>query len=315
MRVALFASDPVLTKSFVAAAKADGDEVLAFAEPEAALARLAADTSIEVFVAAAATAEAGINLCREARRRAPPEQSFHVILVSAPLAPEQEEEALEIGVDDLLRRPSSAGEARARLRIARRLGAMRRKLAEVATRDGLTGLLTRPAFFERAARLCRDAAAPFAAIMADVDHLKAINARFGADAGDRALEAVAQCLGARAELAGRLAGEEFALLLPGLDAEGGWAVADALRREIAGREIAAGRASFTLSCSFGVAMGAPDDDIDDLLRRADSALYAAKRAGRDLVAFHDPETPALPSPPHSVVREAGKPGARRRKPS
>lgn len=314
MRVALFASDPVLGKSIVAAAEAEGDEVFAFAESGAALALLAADPSVEIFIAAAETPRASLDLCRDARRLAAADRSLYIVLLSAPLAPDQADEALASGIDDLLRRPFAAAELRARLRMARRLGQMRRKLAEMATCDSLTGLLSRAVFFERAARLCRDAAAPFAAIMVDVDHLKDINARFDQAAGDQALRIVGQCLEARGAAAGRLAGEEFALLLPEQDADSAWEVAETLRREIAAREIAIGRVAFSISCSFGVAIGAPGDDIDDLLRRADAALYAAKRAGRDLVAFHDPETPALPNPPHPVVRAAGKQDARRRRP-
>jgi diguanylate cyclase (GGDEF)-like protein len=138
--------------------------------------------------------------------------------------------------------------------------------------------------------------------MVDIDHFKAINDRFGHVAGDTALRAVAQCLIQHGELAGRLGGEEFALLLPQRDPDEAWRAAESLRGEIAAREIDIDATAVTVTCSFGVAVGAPGDDIDDLLRRADAALYAAKRAGRNLVAYFDPETPDVPNRPNSVIR-------------
>ncbi len=149
--------------------------------------------------------------------------------------------------------------------------------------------------------------------MVDIDHFKSINDRFGHAAGDTALRAVAQCLDGRSELAGRLGGEEFALLVSQGDPDEAWRAAEALRSDIAAREIDIETNVLRLSCSFGVAIGAPGDDIDDLLRRADAALYTAKRAGRNLVALYDPETPAVPNQPDSIVRCSGDQATRARR--
>ena len=102
-----------------------------------------------------------------------------------------------------------------------------------------------------------------------------------------------------------MGGEEFALLLDGVDAEKACRAAESLRHRIAMTDIDTGAATLRLSCSFGVAIGAPEDDIDALLRKADAALYAAKRAGRNRVAFYDADS-------RVPANSAGQPHPRRR---
>ncbi|WP_374547774.1 diguanylate cyclase, partial [Rhodoblastus sp.] len=258
-------------------------------------------------------AMAAMEVCWEARLLASFERPIYICMVAKPLSADMMVEALDCGADDVLQLPLSADELYARLRSAERLNQMQLRLDEMATRDGLTGLFNRPAFFERAVRMCREAKAPLAAIMVDIDHFKAINDRFGHAAGDEALRAVAQCLDGRDALVGRLGGEEFALLLDKGDPDEAWAAAELLRREIEARPVDVETAALNVTCSFGVAIGAPGDDIDDLLRRADSALYVAKRAGRNLVAFFDPETPALPNQPNAIVRRGADESVRPRR--
>jgi diguanylate cyclase (GGDEF)-like protein len=207
----------------------------------------------------------------------------------------------------VLQLPLSSDELYARLRAAQRFIQMQRKLVDMATRDGLTGLLNRPAFFSRTARLRH---APLAVVMVDIDHFKAVNDSFGHAAGDKALRAVADCLGnpeanPEANLAARLGGEEFALLLDGVDADKACRAAESWRQRIAMTDIETGAGVLRLSCSFGVALGAPEDDIDALLRKADAALYAAKRAGRNRVAFYDAGIALPQTRPASLIRAPG----------
>lgn len=311
MRVVLVAAQQPLRESIAAILETGGHVVAGFAETARALACLKEDQTADAFlVAGAESAMAGLEICREGRLLASFERPIYICLLSTPLSSDKMVEALECGADDVLQLPLSPDELHARLRSAQRLNQMQLKMAELATRDGLTGLLNRPAFFERAVSMCREATAPLAAIMVDIDHFKAINDRFGHAAGDTALRAVAQCLIGHGELAGRLGGEEFALLLPQGDPDEAWRAAESLRGEIAAREFDIDATAVTVTCSFGVAVGAPGDDIDDLLRRADAALYAAKRAGRNLVAFFDPETPDVPNRPNSVIRCHAEPDDR-----
>jgi diguanylate cyclase (GGDEF)-like protein len=303
MRVVLVAAQQPLRESIAAILETRGHEVIGFAEPYRALAHLKEDQAANAFIVAGAeSAMAGMEICWEGRLLASFERPIYICLLTKPMSSDNMVEALDCGADDVLQLPLSADELYARLRSAERFNQMQLKLVEMATRDGLTGMLNRPAFFERAVKMCQEAAAPLAAIMVDIDHFKSINDRFGHAAGDTALRAVAQSLIGRSELAGRLGGEEFALLLSQGDPDEAWLAAEALRDEIAARQIGIESTALTVTCSFGVAIGAPGDDIDDLLRRADAALYTAKRAGRNLVAFFDPETPDVPNRPNSVIR-------------
>jgi diguanylate cyclase (GGDEF)-like protein len=159
----------------------------------------------------------------------------------------------------------------------------------VAT-DGLTGLSNRRAFedalgreFSRSTRYGR----AMSVLMIDVDHFKRVNDVHGHLAGDAALRQVGAALRGnirRDDLAGRMGGEEFAVLLPEIEHADALRVAEKLRACIRERRIVYEGASIPLSVSVGVATRSERDKQPvDLLRRADEALYAAKRAGRDRV--------------------------------
>jgi diguanylate cyclase (GGDEF)-like protein len=130
-------------------------------------------------------------------------------------------------------------------------------------------------------------------LMIDMDHLKAINDRYGHRAGDLALTQTVrncqQCLGDHGGLLGRLGGDEFCALLPGLDKETAAAIAE---RVVA--TVAAARFDFAPSVAPSVSVGvsttrSDDDDYDSLWLRADSALYIAKRSGRGRFAQEEVE--------------------------
>jgi diguanylate cyclase (GGDEF)-like protein len=156
--------------------------------------------------------------------------------------------------------------------------------------DGLTGIANR--------RGCEDAlvheiarsdrlAAPFTLVVADLDDFKQINDRYGHDAGDDVLRETASVLRhtlRESDLAGRWGGEEFILLLPGTDAEGGAQLAERVRAALRERSFR-GRdgAVFGVTCSFGVAQHRPGEGERPLFSQADRALYEAKRLGKDRV--------------------------------
>jgi diguanylate cyclase (GGDEF)-like protein len=119
--------------------------------------------------------------------------------------------------------------------------------------------------------------------MADIDYFKSVNDRHGHDAGDKAISAVARELMAGEWHAGRLGGEEFALLLEGRVMAEAVRVAELLRSRIAALRVPVDGKMLSLTCSFGVSEWRDGDGIDLLLKRADMALYEAKLAGRNRV--------------------------------
>jgi len=125
-------------------------------------------------------------------------------------------------------------------------------------------------------------------VLADLDRFKSINDRYGHPTGDRALRVFAKTLQEvvrEVDSAGRWGGEEFALILPGTDVQGGVALAERMRDALAAREItAAGGERVTLTASFGVASFPRSGNLSTLVAAADEALYWAKRDGRDRVA-------------------------------
>ncbi|MDE2515282.1 MAG: sensor domain-containing diguanylate cyclase [Rhodospirillales bacterium] len=167
------------------------------------------------------------------------------------------------------------------------------ELRRMAITDSLTGLQTRRGFFQEARRALeqtRRYGHPLSCVMLDIDHFKAINDRYGHPAGDRLLCAVAgQCRTVirAADIAGRLGGEEFALLLTETDGEGAAALAERLRRRISRTVVETEAGSLRVTASFGIAALAPegrgDAAIAALLEAADRALYRAKAGGRDRV--------------------------------
>ena len=140
---------------------------------------------------------------------------------------------------------------------------------------------------------------PLALLMADLDDFKAINDRWGHPFGDEVLREFAAALMEsirEIDLSGRWGGEEFAVVLPGTDVEGGAALAERIRDNLRNRVIKAPDGEqLEITASFGIAAYPEVESKDDLIAAADAALYEAKRAGKDQVAraefLGDPPTP------------------------
>ncbi|MDI4666683.1 diguanylate cyclase [Xanthobacter autotrophicus] len=181
------------------------------------------------------------------------------------------------------------------------LRTMNGRLASLARTDGLTGLANRRTFdvqFSQDWVRARGDGASLTLVMLDVDHFKAFNDARGHLSGDEALRAVARMLSAAAagttHLVARYGGEEFIVLMTGADLAAGLAFAEDVRRllsEVAIAHPAAPRRRLT--ASFGVASIVPtaDDSPDTLVAAADTALYEAKRSGRDKVVAHAERNP------------------------
>ena len=166
-----------------------------------------------------------------------------------------------------------------------------RRLRQAAGEDGLTGLGNRRQLDAALARAQRQAS-PIALLMVDVDAFKAYNDIYGHPAGDACLRAVARVLAATFALPSaivvRYGGEEFAALLPDIDAAEALALATAALRGIRDLAIAHdGSEHGIVTVSIGVAADGPAADrvADDLLREADRTLYRAKHGGRNRVAI------------------------------
>ena len=161
---------------------------------------------------------------------------------------------------------------------------MRRRLVKQAHTDELTGLLNRNGWSDRAVAAHAQAIAagrPVAVVVLDIDYFKRINDDHGHDGGDAVLQRLGGIMRARVTAEGcaaRIGGEEFAVLLDGDDAVNALAFAERLRREFGKAQ---GEVVATLSA--GVAHRQPGESLRDQMRRADLALYDAKREGRDRV--------------------------------
>ena len=207
---------------------------------------------------------------------------------------------LDLGVNDFIMRPIERNELAARVRTQIRRNRYAVELREsvnntlaLAVTDALTGLYNRR-YFERHLSImlnkARDQDRDMALMLIDMDFFKAVNDSHGHDIGDAVLREFALRLRRNirgVDLACRFGGEEFVVLMPDTDYRQAEGVAERVRMSVAERgfDIGAGRA-LTVTVSVGVALNEGQSDTPDvLLKRADVALYRAKREGRNRVVF------------------------------
>lgn len=186
-----------------------------------------------------------------------------------------------------------AGAGSYALEHAMRLAFLERKLlAEVASHDGLTGLLNRAAFDTQVARVWDQAARDqqsVAVLMLDIDHFKSYNDRYGHQAGDQALREVAEAVSRTArrplDLVARFGGEELIAILPGADRRHAEAVAKALVEAVFGLDIlhvgSPGAGRVTISVGVAAVDASRESSYESAIRLADRALYLAKDQGRN----------------------------------
>jgi diguanylate cyclase (GGDEF)-like protein len=167
------------------------------------------------------------------------------------------------------------------------------EVQELATHDSLTGVFNRREFFKRASseiERARRYQQDLSMILFDIDHFKSVNDTYGHPKGDSVLELIAQgCLTNLREndIIGRYGGEEFIILMPSTDVTNAKIVAERLRRSVLQENIDNGNGE-TLTISLGVAAYHENcKDIDDLVARADRALYTAKNSGRNRVKIFE----------------------------
>ena len=200
-------------------------------------------------------------------------------------------EALDCGADDFIRKPPVPEELYARLRAAERLASAQRELIRHATTDPLTGVYNRRAFFDRAETALAGAGEDvrLSAILFDIDHFKDVNDTYGHQIGDAIIATVAQAAEFDGAFVGRLGGEEFALIMEGKDAQAAAAAAEQIRRRIEALYVYTSVRNVSVTCSFGVSEWRQGDSLNMLIKRADLALYDAKRHGRNRVVVMSQE--------------------------
>jgi diguanylate cyclase (GGDEF)-like protein len=168
---------------------------------------------------------------------------------------------------------------------------LQESLHRLATTDPLTGLYNRRSFFDqlhqelsRAGRYRR----PLTLLFLDVDHFKEINDRHGHPAGDQALKSLALLLQAesrRNDIVGRIGGEEFATVLVECGLDQAREAAERLRRQVERLRVDSDQGPLSMTVSIGLAQAVSDQErLEQLLKRADRALYQAKRQGRNRVS-------------------------------
>lgn len=162
-----------------------------------------------------------------------------------------------------------------------------------AMTDGLTGLANRKSFDAAIARVTEEAnesQSAYTLLMVDIDHFKTFNDNFGHQIGDQVLRLVARTLieGVKGrDIAARYGGEEFGIILPETTLSAGVAVGNSLRKAVATKDVinrSSGEKLGRITMSVGVAEFSPGEDLNDLIERADAALYTAKHNGRNQVA-------------------------------
>jgi two-component system cell cycle response regulator len=309
MRVVLVDASRTVLKIMTRILEERGHAVCSFTDGPAALKYIAANFDVDALITSAELpSTSGLEMCWETRLLSTRRRPIYIILMSSNDDTETLTEALDSGADDFIGKPAVAEELYARLRAAERLASTQHELFRLASTDSLTGVLNRRAFFERAEGTfsADHSQIPVSVIMFDIDHFKRVNDAHGHALGDDVIRAVAQAAQAATETVGRLGGEEFAILLAGKALGDAGALAERLRNAVAVLQFET-CAPLKITCSFGVSDRRPGDGIDELLHRADKALYRAKQNGRNQVVVAGPEPPPeLNADGKSVVRSKAR---------
>ena len=167
---------------------------------------------------------------------------------------------------------------------------LEKALERLSYTDTLSGLYNRRFFmdtFREAVKEAGESAQPLAVMIADIDRFKAINDRYGHPAGDEVIRTLSLLLHRElraADTVARIGGEEFGVLLPGTGAKEASAIAERLRTAAESLQVAQMKAADAVTISIGIAVFEENDTAETLFKKADSALYRAKRSGRNRIS-------------------------------
>jgi two-component system cell cycle response regulator len=259
----------------------------------------------------------GVEVCRRIRER-DSEPYTYILLLTSKSQKEDLIEGMDAGADDYITKPFDQNELQVRLRAGTRLVDLqsqllsaREALRDQAERDSLTRLWNRSFILNELGReLARSEreSRPLGVVIVDLDHFKNINDSHGHLAGDAVLREAARRMqnGIRQyDSIGRYGGEEFLILLPGCSETDCFSQADRLRKQLAQTEMSVNDTSLRVTASFGVTAAMPGECCtqETLIRKADEALYVAKRSGRNRVEMlsHLSEPLAVTESPQTAV--------------
>ncbi len=198
---------------------------------------------------------------------------------------------------DYVTKPFFTEELVARIKTHLQLKKYKEYLEELSYTDPLTSLLNRRSMLERIyteQKRSQRSNTCFTVIIADIDYFKTVNDTYGHDCGDAVLVGVARTLGRRIreqDLAARWGGEEFLLLLPETESEGGSILAENLRKAVAEKHFSCGSNTVNITMTFGISCCDPGTtDINVCIKEADEALFLGKNEGRNrCVVYKKPQ--------------------------
>jgi two-component system, cell cycle response regulator len=252
----------------------------------------------------------GLEVIRLARAQFS-EQPPYIILLTGKDEKGDIKSGLETGANDYIKKPFENEELFARIRVGQRtielqtrLYEAQQRLAHLATHDSLTGILNRRAILDqlkkelsRTGRVVAAASSTPAPLSNlgrlsvgyfDIDHFKHINDQYSHQTGDEVLKGMVDIISSQLRLydsIGRLGGDEFLVVAPGADKEEGKSLFERLLSSISGHKIITGAGEINITVSLGVVTASPTDGEDELLDRADTAMYRAKREGGNQIFY------------------------------
>ena len=237
----------------------------------------------------------GVDVCRRLRAQKSDRQVY-VILLTARSSKHDVVAGLEAGANDYVGKPFDPDELRARVQVGRRFVELHDELLETqraleyqARTDALTKMMNRRAILGRLrdqmAAIGSDGS-PLSVAILDIDHFKRVNDNHGHIAGDAVLCEVARRAEAGVrpgDMLGRFGGEEFLVLMPGATALEAHTILEGVRKIIEGTPVWYDDRAVSVTASLGATSAAPGEAVDEILVRADKALYRAKGSGRNRV--------------------------------
>jgi two-component system cell cycle response regulator len=302
-RVLLVDDDELILERLATLIRVAGFEVDTALQGAAALAHLKRSFTPIVIADCRMPVMDGLTLCREIRRAQWPGYVY-ILLLTAQDSEEDILAGLDAGADDYLGKRASSAQLLARLRAATRVLSLEHSLKQaleekrrLSLTDPLTGAANRRYFLRRLGHQLTHAQKSGGRVWLcslDLDHFKRINDQYGHTAGDTVLETFVQRikrhLRTTKDWCARLGGEEFVVILSGMDVNEAFRVAEAIRTTTAGEPVrtAAGQVPVTVSIGIsgwetGVSSGAAT--VETLLQESDRALYASKETGRNRVTL------------------------------
>jgi two-component system cell cycle response regulator len=307
MRALIADDDPVATAILGTALRSWGLEVTCAADGAAAWKLLADEPAPDLAIIDwMMPGIDGIEICRRIRHHASL-TGMYVLLLTSRGGRADLVAGLDAGADDYMVKPIDLEELRARVQVGLRVATLQARLADrvndlqeaserlarLVSTDVLTGVYTRRTWFELAATefsRSRRYRRELSLMVMDLDFFKRVNDTFGHEAGDKLLGEFAamvrrECR--QSDVVGRLGGEEFALLAPETTQPAAERLAGRIRDACRSLAVASPLGLIRCSCSSGISAVVWDDEnIEGTLRRADAALYEAKRSGRDCWKSH-----------------------------